>query len=45
MTVISPPGSFLSTRRGVLTLLLLCAVQFVDVIDSSIMNFARPHLD
>ena len=28
-------GSFLGTRRGRLTLLLLCAVQFLDVADSS----------
>jgi EmrB/QacA subfamily drug resistance transporter len=44
MTVISPQGSFLSTRRGVLTLLLLCAVQFMDIIDSSIMNVALPSI-
>ena len=44
MSVISPQGSFLSTRRGVLTLLLLCAVQFMDIIDSSIMNVALPSI-
>ena len=38
------PGSFLVTRRGRLTLLLLCAVQFLDVADSSIMNVALPSI-
>ncbi len=37
-------GSFLTTRRGRLTLLLLCAVQFLDVADSSIMNVALPSI-
>jgi EmrB/QacA subfamily drug resistance transporter len=37
-------GSFLGTRRGRLTLLLLCAVQFLDVADSSIMNVALPSI-
>ena len=37
-------GSFLATRRGGLTLLLLCAVQFLDVADSSIMNVALPSI-
>jgi hypothetical protein len=32
----------LATRRGKLLLLLLCAVQFLDVVDSSIMNVALP---
>ena len=40
----APPGSFLATRRGMLTLLLLCAVQFLDVVDSSIMNVALPSI-
>jgi EmrB/QacA subfamily drug resistance transporter len=44
VTVVSPHRSFLSTRRGVLTLLLLCAVQFIDIIDSSIMNVALPSI-
>jgi len=44
VTVTSPQGSVLSTRRGVLTLLLLCAVQFMDIIDSSIMNVALPSI-
>jgi MFS family permease len=38
----APPAPFLATRRGRLTLLLLCAVQFLDVADSSIMNVALP---
>ncbi len=37
-------GSFLATGRGRLTLLLLCAVQFLDVADSSIMNVALPSI-
>jgi MFS family permease len=37
-------ASFLATRRGRLTLLLLCAVQFLDVADSSIMNVAVPSI-
>ena len=37
-------SSFLSTRRGVVTLLLLCAIQFLDVLDSSIMNVALPSI-
>jgi len=42
--VTAPPVSFLATRRGQLTLLLLCAVQFLDVVDSSIMNVALPSI-
>jgi MFS family permease len=37
-------AGFLATRRGRLTLLLLCAVQFLDVADSSIMNVALPSI-
>jgi MFS family permease len=40
--VTAPPVSFLATRRG--RLLLLCAVQFLDVADSSIMNVALPSI-
>ena len=40
----APPASFLATRRGRLTLLLVCAVQFLDVVDSSIMNVALPSI-
>lgn len=38
------PASLLATRRGKLLLLLLCAVQFLDVVDSSIMNAALPSI-
>jgi EmrB/QacA subfamily drug resistance transporter len=38
------PASPLATRRGRLLLLLLCAVQFLDVVDSSIMNVALPSI-
>ena len=36
------PPSLLRTRLGLLTLLLLCGVQFLDVVDSSITNVAFP---
>jgi EmrB/QacA subfamily drug resistance transporter len=36
--------SFIRTRMGVLTLLLLCGVQFLDVVDSSITNVAFPSI-
>jgi EmrB/QacA subfamily drug resistance transporter len=36
--------SVLETRRGMLTLLLVCAVQFLDIVDSSIMNVALPSI-
>jgi EmrB/QacA subfamily drug resistance transporter len=35
----------LRTRRGIFTLLLLCAVQFLDVVDSSITNVAFPSIE
>ena len=40
------PGqpSFLRTRWGVLTLLLLCGIQFMDVADTSIVNVALPSI-
>ncbi|MDI2126554.1 MFS transporter [Yinghuangia seranimata] len=38
----SPGPDFLATRRGKLTLLLLCAVAFLDFIDASIVNIALP---
>jgi EmrB/QacA subfamily drug resistance transporter len=38
------PRSLLRTRLGVLTLLLLCGVQFLDVVDSSITNVAFPSI-
>ena len=47
-TLEAPAGtgqaSFLRTRLGVLTLLLLCGVQFLDVVDSSITNVAFPSI-
>jgi EmrB/QacA subfamily drug resistance transporter len=42
--VTAQPASLLATRRGKLLLLLLCAVQFLDVVDSSIMNVALPSI-
>jgi EmrB/QacA subfamily drug resistance transporter len=41
-----PPhhSSLLRTRLGVLTLLLLCGVQFLDVVDASITNVAFPSI-
>ena len=36
--------SFLATRIGALTLVLLCAVQFLDVVDGSIVNVALPSI-
>jgi len=38
------PVSFLSTRRGKLTLLLLCFVAFLDFVDASIVNVALPSI-
>src|SRR6201996_6313742 len=38
----SPPRSFLATGRGKLTLALLCAVTFLDVMDGAIVNVALP---
>jgi EmrB/QacA subfamily drug resistance transporter len=37
-------GSVLATRRGKLTLALLCAVAFIDFVDSSIVNVALPSM-
>ena len=39
---IEPPS--LRSRRGALTLALLCAVQFLDIVDSSITNVAFPSI-
>ncbi|WP_034215856.1 MFS transporter [Actinoplanes subtropicus] len=44
MTTVTAQRSVLSTRRGVFTLVLLCTVQFIDIIDSSIMNVALPSI-
>ncbi len=37
-------SSFLATRRGKLTLTLLCAVAFLDFVDASIVNIALPSI-
>ena len=42
-TVIQRP-SFLSTRRGKLLLVLLCAVALMDFVDASIVNIALPSM-
>src|SRR5277367_1770643 len=44
MTSATPERPFLATRRGRLTLLLLCAVQFLDFVDTSIVNVALPSI-
>jgi EmrB/QacA subfamily drug resistance transporter len=44
MTTVTPRPSFLATRRGKLTLALLCAVAFLDFIDASIVNIALPSI-
>jgi EmrB/QacA subfamily drug resistance transporter len=35
----------LATRRGALTLLLVCVVQFMDVVDAAILNVALPSIE
>ena len=40
----SAPPSFLATRRGKLTLALLCTVAFLDLVDASIVNVALPSI-
>ena len=40
----TPDSSFLATRRGKLTLALLCAVAFLDFVDASIVNVALPSI-
>src|SRR5215831_3138967 len=37
-------ASSLSSRRGVAILILLCLVQFMDVLDASILNIALPSI-
>jgi EmrB/QacA subfamily drug resistance transporter len=40
----APEGSTLSSRRGVAILLLLSVVQFMDILDASILNIALPSI-
>src|SRR6059058_2462803 len=44
MSTESSPASSLSSRRGVAILLLLSLVQFMDVLDASILNIALPSI-
>src|SRR5919201_3933896 len=43
LTAVQEP-SFLATRRGKLTLLLLCSIAFLDFVDASITNVAFPSI-
>src|SRR5438876_6541447 len=44
MTSTTSQPSFLSTRRGKLTLALLAAIAFLDFVDASIVNIALPSI-
>jgi EmrB/QacA subfamily drug resistance transporter len=44
MAAVAPQDSFLTTRRGKLTLALLAAVAFLDFVDASIVNVALPSI-
>src|SRR5437763_16134507 len=44
MSTETSQASFLATRRGKLTLALLCAVAFLDFVDASIVNVALPSI-
>jgi EmrB/QacA subfamily drug resistance transporter len=44
MSTVAPQPSFLATRRGKLTLALMCAVAFLDFVDASIVNVALPSI-
>src|SRR5947208_1936300 len=44
MASVAPQSSFLATRRGKLTLALLCAIAFLDFVDASIVNIALPSI-
>ncbi|MGD0452535.1 MAG: MFS transporter [Solirubrobacteraceae bacterium] len=44
MKTATAQSTFLTTRRGKLTLALLCAVAFLDFIDASIVNVALPSI-
>ena len=41
---LSPASSFLATRKGKVMLTLLCAVAFLDFLDTSIVNVALPSI-
>jgi EmrB/QacA subfamily drug resistance transporter len=44
MSTVTVQPSFLATRRGKLTLALLCGVAFLDFVDASIVNVALPSI-
>ena len=44
-STVPPQGSFLATGRGKITLALLCAVTFLDVVDGLTVNVAAHHPD
>ena len=44
MSATTTQPSVLATRRGKLTLLLLCAVAFLDFVDAPILNVALPSI-
>jgi EmrB/QacA subfamily drug resistance transporter len=44
MSTVASQPSFLATRRGKLTLALLCGVAFLDFVDASIVNVALPSI-
>jgi EmrB/QacA subfamily drug resistance transporter len=44
MSTATTQQSFLATRRGKLTLALLCGVAFLDFVDASIVNVALPSI-
>jgi len=44
MSATMPQTSFLATRRGQLTLALLCAAAFMDFVDGPIVNVALPSI-
>jgi EmrB/QacA subfamily drug resistance transporter len=44
MSSTAPQSSVLATRRGKLTLALLCGVGFLDFVDASIVNVALPSI-
>jgi len=43
-TVRARASSTLSSRRGVAILILLCLIQFMDILDASILNIALPSI-